>query len=442
MTIQSLYKLYNWQGATPSDWVLEPMRYCVALRQNGDWGDEPDDEEGIYCLRAADFEYDKLDLKDKKSFAKRKYSAARFNKVKLKPGDLLVEKSGGGEKVPVGRAVLFCGQFEACFSNFLERICVLPNVSPRFFFYWWTAGYQSLAFVPYFNQTTGIQNLNSRELLSRCSIALPLLDEQERISDVIDAQCSLMNKSIATLSKEVDVLEHYRASIIHEAVTKGLNSDVPMKPSGVDWIGDIPEKWQLKRIKFMFDTSSGVTPESSNWDLYDGGINWIQSGDLYTQHVITETGRTVSNKALSEVSALKIYKAPFVVMAMYGASIGNVSISKIDACTNQACCVMLPKEETTTQYLFYALMDSQACLKYKALGGTQPNISQVIIRNHKIPVPSKDEQVDIVDYLDTQTAVIDSILGTKRKQINVLKRCRQSLIYEYVTGKRRVRKEM
>lgn len=443
MTIQSLNKLYNWQGATPSDWVLEPMRYCVTLRQNGDWGDEPDDEEeGIYCLRAADFDYDMLDLKDKKSFAKRKYSAARFNKVKLKSGDLLVEKSGGGEKVPVGRAILFRWQLEACFSNFLERIRVLPNVSPRFFFYWWTAGYQSSAFVPYFNQTTGIQNLNSSELLSRCPIALPPLDEQERISDVIDAQCSLMNKSIATLSEEVDVLEHYRASIIHEAVTKGLDPDVPMKPSGIDWIGDIPEGWRIKRIKFMFDTSSGATPESGNWDLYDGDISWIQSGDLYAKHVITETGRTVTHKALTEVSALKIYRAPFVVMAMYGASVGNVSISSVDACTNQACCVMLPKEEASAQYLFYALMDSQTNLKQKALGGTQPNISQVIIRNHKIPVPSKQEQAAIAEYLDARTAVISTILETKRKQIDVLKRRRQSLIYEYVTGKRRVEKEI
>lgn len=103
---------------------------------------------------------------------------------------------------------------------------------------------------------------------------------------------------------------------------------------------------------------------------------------------------------------------------------------------------MLPKEEASAQYLFYALMDSQAFLKHKALGGTQPNISQVIIRNHKIPVPSKKEQTAIVDYLDTHIAAIDSILKTKRKQIDVLKRRRQSLIYEYVTGKRRVRKEI
>lgn len=128
-------------------------------------------------------------------------------------------------------------------------------------------------------------------------------------------------------------------------------------------------------------------------------------------------------------------------MAMYGASVGNVAVSKIDACTNQACCVMLPREGMTPRYLFYVLLDSQMPLKQKALGGTQPNISQVIIRNHKIPVPPISVQDEIADYLDACTATIDAVLDTKRKQLDILKRRRQSLIYEYVTGKRRVTEE-
>lgn len=128
-------------------------------------------------------------------------------------------------------------------------------------------------------------------------------------------------------------------------------------------------------------------------------------------------------------------------MAMYGASVGNVAVSEIDACTNQACCVMLPHEGMTPKFLFYVLLDSQTPLKQKALGGTQPNISQVIIRNHKIPVPPISTQSEITDYLDARTAAIDAVLDTKRKQLDILNRRRQSLIYEYVTGKRRVTEE-
>lgn len=360
--------------------------------------------------------------------------------AKLRCGDLIYADTSEDVR-GIGNAV-FIDNSNEIFAGYHTLICH-PDGTTLLGHYlaflsqsdWWRAQLRSIAMgVKVFSIT--------QSLMSRVWVPLPPINEQKKIVAELSLICNAIDESIQSIENQISVLERYRASVIHEAVTKGLGFNAPMKPSGIDWIGDIPEKWQLKRIKFMFDTFSGATPESSNWDLYDGGINWIQSGDLYTQHVITETGRTVSNKALSEVSALKIYKAPFVVIAMYGASVGNVSISKIDACTNQACCVMLPKEETTTQYLFYALMDSQIFLKYKALGGTQPNISQVIIRNHKIPVPSKDEQVAIVNYLDTQTAVIDSILDIKRKQIDILKRRRQSLIYEYVTGKRCVKKEM
>lgn len=440
MTIQSLNKLYNWQGATPPDWVLKPMRYCVALRQNGDWGDEPDDEEGIYCLRAADFDYDMLGLKDEKSFTKRKYSSARFNKVKLKPGDLLVEKSGGGEKVPVGRAILFYGHFEACFSNFLERICVLPNISPRFFFYWWTAGYQSLAFVPYFNQTTGIQNLDSSELLSRCSIALPLLDEQERISDVIDAQCSLINKSIATLSKEVDILKHYRASVIHEAVTKGLNSDAPMKSSGIDWISGIPERWKLNKLKYADHFISDSLQENTSPDFK---FRYVDIGSVaygigiknYTEMNFGDSPSRARKRVANGdtiVSTVRTYLKAIAMITDDDDLIVSTGFSVIRPYMH------LPK------YLYYLCCSEWFCQQVEkyAWGIAYPAIGEKLLGRIWVPVPPMDVQEDIVSYLDNQTSAIDEVLETKRRQIEVLKRRRQSLIYEYVTGKRRVGKEI
>ena len=102
---------------------------------------------------------------------------------------------------------------------------------------------------------------------------------------------------------------------------------------------------------------------------------------------------------------------------------------------------MLPHGGMIPKYLYYVLLDSQTPLKKKALGGTQPNISQVIIRNHKIPVPPIADQSAITDYLDARTAAIDAVLVAKRGQLDVLKRRRQSLIHEYVTGKRRVTEE-
>lgn len=424
----------------PEDWKLERLNNVAELFGRIGWQGLTSDEyqdEGPWLVTGTDFQNGKINWDSCVRISDQRWEEA--HQIKLQLGDLLITKDG-----TVGKLAIVENQpGKASLNSGVMRI--VPSGHKAYITKYLYYVLQTDIFKEWFKDINAgastIQHLFQKDF-KHFVFPLPPMQEQEKIVSILDAECLETDSILETLYKQVKTLERYRTSVIHKAVTKGLRPDGPMRPSGVDWIGDIPEKWQIKRIKFTFDTSSGATPESNNWDLYDGGINWIQSGDLYTQHVITETGRTVSNKALSEVSALKIYKAPFVVMAMYGASIGNVSISKIDACTNQACCVMLPKEETTTQYLFYVLMDSQACLKYKALGGTQPNISQVIIRNHKIPVPSKDEQADIVDYLDTQTAAIDSILDTKRKQIDILKRRRQSLIYEYVTGKRRVKKEM
>lgn len=441
MTIQLLNELYNWQGVTPSDWALVPMRYCVALRQNGDWGDElDDDEEGSFCLRAADFNYDMLGLKDKKSFTKRKYSALRFRKVKLRSGDLLVEKSGGGEKVPVGRAILFRGGFEACFSNFLERIRVLPSISPRFFFYWWTAGYQSSAFVPYFNQTTGIQNLNSTELLSRCSIALPPLEEQERISDAIDAQYSLINKSVITLSEEVDVLEHYRASVIHEAVTKGLDSNVPMKPSGVDWIGDIPKGWECKKLKYCYKFITGFTPDTSNEAYYDNdGFTWVSIADLTSAGMVVNTSEMGISKMFVKEKHPQITPVGSLLYS-FKLSVGKCAFAGCPLYTNEAIASFLPSGENSLRYLYYAsslLINNANENIYSA-----KLLNRNLIANAPISLPPVAEQITIADYLDARIATIDTVLEIKRKQIDVLKRRRQSLIYEYATGKRRVGREI
>lgn len=132
-----------WMKEVPESWMVLPARYCVLSRQSGNWGDTPlSEDEGRFCLRAADFDYEHLELKPPETFARRNYSASDFERVKLHPGDLLIETSGGGEKTPVGRAILVNGPVDASFSNFLERITIKgEQCIPEFFAYWWTAGY-------------------------------------------------------------------------------------------------------------------------------------------------------------------------------------------------------------------------------------------------------------------------------------------------------------
>ena len=206
-----------------------------------------------------------------------------------------------------------------------------------------------------------------------------------------------------------------------------------MKDSGIEWIGEVPEDWGIKPIKHIFGAiGSGTTPDSSKVEYYDGNINWLQSGDLYKKDYVYAVSKTITDLGYRSSASLRIYQAPFLAIAMYGASIGNLAISKIDACVNQAVAV-LKGEENIVRFAKLALEISKTELIFAAQGGTQPNINQVLIKNWVIPFPSEIEIKKIADFLDKKVAQLDKIKSLLEEQIKTLEDYRKSLIYETVT---------
>lgn len=207
-----------------------------------------------------------------------------------------------------------------------------------------------------------------------------------------------------------------------------------MKDSGVEWIGNIPKNWSILKLKYVLKFSgSGTTPYSNKLEFYDGDIEWIQSGDLYHTNTIVNTKVKLKSLALKYCPALKFYKAPFIVIAMYGASVGNASISCINACTNQACCVLYPNNENNLKFLYYWIVIAKNELLKKSIGGGQPNINQITIKNlNFINLPYKNQQA-IADFLDAKCADIDSLTEDIQKQIDILKEYKKSVITQAVT---------
>ncbi|HEL2472852.1 TPA: restriction endonuclease subunit S [Streptococcus suis] len=206
-----------------------------------------------------------------------------------------------------------------------------------------------------------------------------------------------------------------------------------MKDSGIEWIGEVPEEWGIKPIKHIFGAiGSGTTPDSSKVEYYDGNINWLQSGDLYKKDYVYVVSKTITDLGYRSSAFLRIYQAPFLAIAMYGASIGNLAIIKIDACVNQAVAV-LKGEENIVRFAKLALEISKTELIFAAQGGTQPNINQVLIKNWVIPFPSEIEIKKIADFLDKKVAQLDKVKSLLEEQIKTLEDYRQSLIYETVT---------
>ena len=322
-----------------------------------------------------------------------------------------------------------------CTNQGCKSLVAINKVNPKYFYYWM----HSISF--YLNVlgqgTTFIELSNSS--LSMVELLTPSINEQKAIANFLDQKTAVIDDLIADKEKLIELLQEKRQAIITEAVTKGLNPNVRMKDSGIEWIGEIPEHWNNKKISWIFNIiGSGTTPSTSNLEYYDGDVPWVNTGDLNDGYLY-ETSKMITDLALKDYSTLKFYPIDTLLIAMYEATIGKLSITKIIATTNQACCALAQPKNVNIKFIFYWFLANRNHIIAMAYGGGQPNISQNLIKSLRINLPEKHEQNAIVNFLDQKTAEIDSLVTETKNQIEKLKEYRQSLISEAVTGKIYVR---
>lgn len=425
----------EWIGSIPSDWELDKIKYMANLYGRIGWQGLTSEEyidEGPFLVTGVDFYKGKIDWNSCVHISEKRWEQA--DKIQIKNEDLLITKDGTVGKVAIvndlnGKASLNSGVL----------LIDLKDKNSKKYLYWVLC---SDVFWTWFNYKNSgnstILHLYQKDF-NEFIYTLPELKEQKLIANFLDKKCSEIDSVIEKIAKQINLLKDYKNSLITETVTKGLNKNLPMKDSNIGWIGEIPEEWDVSKIKYsLILMGSGSTPDSSNPLNYDGEINWIQSGDLYGKSYITETEKTITKYALYGNKSLKRYIAPFVVVAMYGASVGNIALSQIDSYTNQACCVMKGDNSLNNKYLYYFLIANRHEMLMLAIGGTQPNISQQLIKNLNIIIPQFNDQQEIVDFLDKKCSEIDSVISKKESQLDLIREHRKSLIYEYVTGKKRV----
>ena len=424
----------DWIGQIPEEWEVRAIKHIVETPVT----DGPHEtpvlyETGIPFLSAEAVKDGVLDFNFKRGYISLKDHDRFKKKISPKKDDIFIVKSGAttGNVGIVNTDDIF----DIWSPLALIRCNKTLAIQKYIYFYLLSTLFKSQV---EFNWSFGTQQNIGMGVIERIKVILPPVSEQQKIADFLDKKTAQLDKVKALLEEQIQKFKDYRASLIYETVTKGLDKTVPMKDSGIDWIGHVPEGWGVKAIKYIFDEiGSGSTPKSDNEIFYDGDINWIQSGDLYQTDTVTSVSKTISYQGFKSTSALKIYQQPFVALAMYGASVGNVAVSYIDACVNQAVVAMLGSSEKVS-FGKYAIEASKSNLIFSAQGGTQPNISQNLIKNWSIPQPKNEEQEQVVDFLDKKTVQIDKLIQIKNEQIKNINKQRQTLIYDYVTGKRRV----
>lgn len=274
--------------------------------------------------------------------------------------------------------------------------------------------------------------------MKNIEIPLPPLKEQKLIFDFLTNRTSKIDQLISNENSQIEKLKEYRQAIITKAVTKGLDPNVPMKDSGVEGIGEIPTLWNYTNTKYLFSIIAGGTPNTDDSENFDGNVIWITPADYKTEDVYVSKGkRNLSDKGLSSCSASKVPVGSIIFSKR--APIGSVAINSVPLCTNQGClsCVS-NKVNLNTKYFYYVM--SVLTEKYELLGSgtTFKEISAKNFEIVKLPYPPRNEQDIIVKYLDSKCEKIKFLIKVKEIKIQNLQAYKQSLIYEYVTGKRRV----
>lgn len=278
--------------------------------------------------------------------------------------------------------------------------------------------------------------------MKKILIVAPLPDEQQAIADYLDETCSKIDEIIAEAKASIDEYKELKQSVIFEAVTKGLDKNVEMKDSGIEWIGKTPVDWNIAKINRVAWTTSGATPlRSKETEYYDNAvIRWVRTLDLNNGHV-TDSSEKITETALKN-SSCSIMPVKTVCVAMYGGAgtIGKSGILEVECATNQAICsIVSDKKVLNPDYLHYVIMAVRKYwMKYAVGTRKDPNINQQIIAQMRIPIPQLSKQDIIVNHLDKVTDKCDSLIAEKQSLIADLEAYKKSLIYEVVTGKRRV----
>jgi len=327
------------------------------------------------------------------------------------------------------------GVTSPAYSNFK----VHDNASRDYFYYYYLMVDNTKELL---HLAKNLRHSFTEEQLGQLKVPMPPLSEQQAIADYLDETCSQIDEIIAEAKASIDEYKELKQSVIFEAVTKGLDKNVEMKDSGVEWIGEIPVDWNIAKINRVAWTTSGATPlRSKETEYYDNAvIRWVRTLDLNNGHV-TDSSEKITETALKN-SSCSIMPVKTVCVAMYGGSgtIGKSGILEVECATNQAICsIVSDKKVLNPDYLHYVIMAVRKYwMKYAVGTRKDPNINQQIIAQMRIPIPQLSKQDIIVNHLDKVTDKCDSLISEKESLINDLEAYKKSLIYEVVTGKRRV----
>lgn len=422
----------EWIGAIPKEWKFVPLKDSFYFVAGGtplsnvlsNW------DEGVAWVTPADFKTDKMYIsKGARSLSKKGYQSC--NAKMLPPGSIIFSKRAPIGSVAINTAELCTNQ--GCIGLLNKT----KNANNKYFYYILsiaTQAFEALGAGVTFKEIS-IKNFGN------VSLPLPPLPEQQRIADFLDTKCDILDRAIDAVSRQIEDLEKYKKALITKTVTKGIckkgEPERAMKDSGVEWIGeDIPFDWDINRLQFCIDEISERN--------YAGKETHILSL-MKDKGVIPyeEKGR-VGNISKTDLTQYKLTYPNTLITNSMNIIIGSSGISQYKGCVSPAYYVFKAKPNNDIRYfnyIFAVRAFQNECRRFaNGILEIRLRISSTNLLKIKVPVPPLAEQQQIADYLDEKCKNIDNRVQKRRQQLEWLKEYKKSLIFDYVTGKKRVEK--
>lgn len=438
----------HWFSLVPNNWNVLMFKRIVKSVKNGIWGDEPkQNEDDIPCIRILNFIRNEMEVSID-DLTTRNISILKQRDYILRKGDLLIEKSGGGEKNPVGFVARYNHDLPAVYTNFMAKISLNENEAKSDYIKYLCSNiYNKRIHLDSVNQTTGIQNLDTETYFKRV-IPLPNINEQEKIAKFLDEKTEQFDSIISKKEDLIEKLEEAKKSLISEVVTGKVKvvktSDgyelvkrkkEEMKDSGVEWLGDIPKDWDVKKLKYIGESITGLTYSPKDIVDENKGILVLRSSNVQNGKIVFEDNvyvyMNIPNKLITKIGDI-------IICSRNGSRdlIGKNACIREEQQGMSFGAFMTIFRSRYFEYLNF-VFNSEI---FKAQSGSflTSTINQLTIGNLNsfiIPLPNFEEQNIVVMYLKEKISEYDNVLDNIKIQIEKLKEAKQSLISEAVTGK-------
>lgn len=418
----------EWIGEIPKEWNLVKFKNICNLYTGNSIKDTKKDNY--------------LDSEGARAYISTKDIDIDFGHVEYSNG-LYVKNDDNAFKIAPKNSILICieggsaGRKKAFLSkevSFVNKLCCIYSTSAnnQYIYYWINSPNFEQEF---FNHISGLIGGVSVSSLKQFILCLPNMDEQNKIANYLDDKCSKIDEIIEKQQSIIEKLKEYKLSAITETVTKGLNPDVEMKDSGIEWIGNIPEHWETQKLKYATKIMRGKFNHRPRNDpnYYNGKYPFVQTGDVARASKFIESYTQTLNELGYSVS--KEFPKGSICMTI-AANVGDVAVLDFNACFPDSVIGFFPLEELNWNYLYHVLSVMKQQLTRNAIISTQLNLNIEIVKEEYIPVGPYKEQLEITKYLDKKCFAIENLIKQRKIIIEKLIEYKKSLIYEVVTGKK------